>query len=807
MNRHIVKVKAPRAGSSAERLELVLDPHWNPSPNNDDEDARDDNEDEAPYPELTQSWSRHSYHSESTAETDNRSLSKSSLLASMQRTYSLESDGSYFSRTDFESDALNKEMERRGHHHNNGVSESIDEEDELYYGDVEEEHACLDDSDENKNGLLQGKNNEYYTNLEKDVSALQSGLMLQEKEEELHVQNPDSRSYEDEEDTQQYHVNDDACVITDVSSPEEEEEYRIVGGDMSATFDDDDQQLQGAMSPESDVYDEVSENVYDEVSETTPANNSKTTPPFKRGVSFDEESLSRQESTRSQDRSKTPLRRMPSEDTSVTSVGYRVTTTVKQNMAPPPSIIKQRALSPSILREPKYASSAISVASRGKENTPRRKKILGQEPKSILSPRGANNNNNTALEQPKALSPTNDSIASPDVASVHSHGSNVAVGRGLRQNDQRRQLQQQQQQQQQKREAERQQRLRQLAENKERLHQQQVEQEQERLRRQKEQEKKQRLQQQQLAEEEQYREPLQSIDPIEREQDDDPWFQYNAIPKLTRSPSGLSRFSEGVRSTVALDGFSRDNKPQMPKLSWFRSKNKQSVPITTAANEAARPNGKTRLMKKFFGKKKKGNTTDLDDSEMARDSEIGRHPLSSRDPYPEHDQAPLPQILTSDRPMRVHTAGRDWDNESVENHSVYSHHSKQPVRSHNSCQWVESSRHDGNPVPIRRKDSQQPQINNETTMKRQSKSDHLKSNPWSGKANDKTAGSSSIIVHDSTATGSAPTNQSPDGAYNIDGAGMPSFKWWTWSQPDEAGEQKDSRYCAMMCVFPPAADE
>jgi hypothetical protein len=356
---------------------------------------------------------------------------------------------------------------------------------------------------------------------------------------------------------------------------------------------------------------------------------------------------------------------------------------------------------------------------------------------------------------------------------------------------------------------------------------------------------------------------------INREQDG-PWLQYNAIPKLIRSPSGLSRFSEGVRSTVALDGFSRDDKPKMPKLLWFRSKNKQSAPITTAANEAARPNenGKTKLIENFFGKKKKGNTAkmDLDDSEMAR------HPLSPRDPYPEHDQAPLPQILTSDRPMRVHTAGRDWDDESSENY-----YDEQSVRSHNSRQSVES-RHDGNLVPTREEDSQQPQINDETAMKQQSKADHLKSNPWSGKANDETAadsqpqinhetalkqdgkadhlksnplsgksneetagdsqtqinheaalkqeskadhlksnpwpgkandesaGSSSIIVHDSTATGSAPTNQTPDGAYNIDGAGMP-FKWWTWSQPNEAGEQKDSRYCAIMCAFPPAAGE
>lgn len=47
----------------------------------------------------------------------------------------------------------------------------------------------------------------------------------------------------------------------------------------------------------------------------------------------------------------------------------------------------------------------------------------------------------------------------------------------------------------------------------------------------------------------------------------------------------------------------------------------------------------------------------------------------------------------------------------------------------------------------------------------------------------------------------------PDGSYNMDGSGMPAFKWWTWSQPDDKREQeKESRYCALMCVFPPATE-
>ncbi|KAL7468119.1 hypothetical protein ACHAXS_008347 [Conticribra weissflogii] len=43
----------------------------------------------------------------------------------------------------------------------------------------------------------------------------------------------------------------------------------------------------------------------------------------------------------------------------------------------------------------------------------------------------------------------------------------------------------------------------------------------------------------------------------------------------------------------------------------------------------------------------------------------------------------------------------------------------------------------------------------------------------------------------------------PEGSYNLKGAGMPAIKWWTWKQPDEEDAAKDCRYCALMCMFPP----
>jgi len=43
----------------------------------------------------------------------------------------------------------------------------------------------------------------------------------------------------------------------------------------------------------------------------------------------------------------------------------------------------------------------------------------------------------------------------------------------------------------------------------------------------------------------------------------------------------------------------------------------------------------------------------------------------------------------------------------------------------------------------------------------------------------------------------------PEGSYNLKGAGMPAIKWWTWKQPDEEDAAKDCRYCALLCMFPP----
>ena len=761
---HIVKVKAPRSGS--ERLELVLDPNWNVTPDTRDEVVE---EDDFPYPELTQSSSRHSYHSESTAETDNRSFSR------VSRTYSLESDGS-FSRTDFESDAYN-EMERRGVVCADDMG-SIDEEDEMNYKDVEQENyeqEVVEDV------------NEYYA----DGADVQAA-----------VENTASSSYSYEEENMQYRINDGACVIKDVDSPDsydEDPDEQLMSSAMSGTFDDEDQALQQACSPESDVYDEVYEET---LRPETPVNKS-----FRRGVSFDEETLSKQESTRSQERSKTPIRRMPSEDTSVASVGYRVVQTVKQHNLPPvqtqmtPVHLKMRAASPSILREPKYASNAsVSSPTEEKENTPRHSKQV-QAPAPILSPRVTARK--SINDSNRSGSSGQDSVTSP-TDSVHSHSSNSAVRRTrsqmnnqpllTKQQQRRQQLQQQRERLQQQIEEEKRERLRQ---------QQEEEEEEERLRQEEEELEllRQRLEEQRKLEleQEQYREPLQSIDPAEDDVDRNPWSQTkNTIPKLLRSPSGLSRFSEGMRSnrsTAALDGFAIEL-PKKPKLPWFKSK-KQSTNINKTTNEIVMPKSKTKLMKKFFGMKKKGIPVEIghDDSENA-----ARHPLSTQDLDPEHDEAPLPSILTSHRPMRVHTAAKDWEEESFDR-STISHSSQQSIRSHNSRHSMGSSRSNNfnHARPRPKSPHQQTKLNAH---------ENRNSNPWAGNAtNAKTDTSSKIVIHETAnANGSIPTNNTTDGAYNLDGAGMPSFKWWTWSQPDETGQQQqDSRYCAMMCVFPPAA--
>ena len=753
---HIVKVKAPRSGS--ERLELVLDPNWNVTP-----DTRDEvEEDDFPYPELTQSSSRHSYHSESTAETDNRSFSR------VSRTYSLESDGS-LSRTDFESDAY-KEMERRGVVYADGMG-SIDEEDEMNYKDVEEENReqeVVEDVDEN----------EYYTD-DADVQAA--------------VGSTASNSYSYEDDDMQYHVNDDACVIKDVGSPDsydESPEEQLMLSATSGTFD------------ESDVYDEVYE---DQSRAETPANKS-----FRRGVSFDEESLSKQESTRNQERSKTPIRRMPSEDTSVASVGYRVVQTVKQHNLPSvqtnitPVHLKARAASPSILREPKYASNAsVSSPPGEQENTPRHSKQM-QAPAPMFSPRATNRKTINDSNRSGGSSGQESATSLPETMSVHSRSSNSPVRRPRDQISMQPLMTNQQQQRKQQLQQQRERLRRQIEEEKrERLRQQQEEEEEERLRQEEEEQEFLRLRHEEQRrlelEQEQYREPLQSIDPAE-DDDRNPWSTNNdTFPKLLRSPSGLSRFSEGMRSnrsTAALDGFAIEM-PKKPKLSWFIKSKKGNDNITKTANEIIRPKSKTKLMKKFFGKKKKNIQQEIghDDSERA-----AKHPLSAKDPDPEHVEAPLPSILTSSRPMRVHTAARDRDEESIDQSTV-SYNSRQSIRSHNSRHSMGSYRStNSNCARPRPKSSYQ-----QTTK---SPPENLNSNPWAGNVtNAKTETSNKIVIHESVnGNGSIPTDSSPDGAYNLDGAGMPSFKWWTWSQPDETGQQQqDSRYCAMMCVFPPAA--
>eukprot|EP00956_Cyclotella_meneghiniana_P043996 scaffold296974_cov129-Cyclotella_meneghiniana.AAC.2 len=797
MSKHIVKVKAPRSGS--ERLELVLDPNWKVTA---EEDENRDDDEELSHPELTQSFSRHSYHSESTCETDNRISSR------VTRTYSLESDGS-LSRTDFESDAY-REMERRGVS-NLSVQddmESIDEEDEMMYHDVEEDEGNADE-------------NEYYAGLEGDVVALQntfSGEQSNSGSAHGIIANPASESYRCEEDGATfYHVNNGACVVKDVSRGCDRHEEEELDDHQVLSYDDEDQQL-SAMSPESDVYAEVYE---DSMKLDT---SDATVKSFRRGVSFDEESLNKQEldkSSRSQDRAKPPLLRMPSEDTSVASVGYRVVTNVKQNNTAPVLNTNAIALSPSILKEPKYASNVASP--RGKENAPRRRQpTRGQAPPlAPVSPRAIRHK--TVGVQPRPLSPTQNSDASPSSVlnaenSVQSRGSNAAVGISPRNNAIKKQRWQQQQLQRQRQEEEqrsrqqheeqthlavsisprgkaskqkrRQQQLQQqrTEDEREQLRQQQEEEEEEQLRQQEEED---RLLQQQYNQ--QQRAPLQAIDQRGTRDDVNPWSQYNAIPKLARSPSGLSsglsRLSEGMRSTAALDGFTKES-PRKPKISWFRTK-KQSRPITTTVNEVARPKSKTKLMKKFFGIQKK---TDADvDKEDSND-------------------APLPAILTSDRPMRVHTNKTVWDDEtdeSVGNTSTLSQNSRQSIKSSGSRHSIKShgSRQTAHSIDSDRSNHR---YHVSTRSKNVCNTSPHNNNPWTNKTTEPmTKANPKITRHDLTAKAknSIPTNNAPNGAYNLDGAGMPSFKWWTWSQPDESGKQKESTYCAMMCVFPPAAEE
>eukprot|EP00804_Cyclotella_cryptica_P000488 CCRYP_018524-RA/>CCRYP_018524-RA protein AED:0.30 eAED:0.30 QI:0/-1/0/1/-1/1/1/0/832 len=828
-NEKIIKVKAPKSGS--ERLELVLDPNWILTP--DDFDDRNDREDDNSHPDIAHSASNHSNHSASTAETDNRSGSR------VNRTFSLESDGSV-SRTDFENDVY-REMERRG---------------DLYEG--EEDYYSMDNQNENR--LEDHDDNAYYNDLEKHVSTLQNSLNDESerfdgsgntadnvvdsyfKESDANaISLRESSDYVDQDSDLQYYVNNGACVIkdavvndeilnndsVDLDGPDDEldpQEHQM-SSTTSTDFDDEYHEMPSAVSKDFDD-DRTGINLeYDQPVEH--GNRGANKPLPRRGVSFDEDFLSSSESNKGPDARRTPLRRMLSDDTSVSSVGYRVvTTTSKEKMAPVQ--IRERTTSPSILRQPKYTSN-ISVSSHGNVidqaqspkhiNTGRKKFMNERRMNETVIPPSSNSvfssqsaKRETVRGEGRASSPTDDSITSPSgVSSDHSHGSNSAVGQLVRTRQK-------------------------TARNETFLTEPPTQQ-------------RQQYEQQQGPQLQPPNPRQQTNDPQPRPQIGVPapgvsWGQ-QTVPSIARSHSGLSGYSEGVRSTAALDGYVEEE-PKRRRFFLPRPK-KPTRPNTSTVNEISRLSKKIRFMPKLFGRKKK--TVIVAEEERRDNLSTMRHPMSPGDPNPElslqaNDRdPPIPSVLyrrKSSQRIRSPTDASERDNVSVASEpSASSHHSS---RSRNSQQSNFSHALSRSPSPCQQQPP--PSFNDDNKNVLDKSPSGLDDNPWAKSVPNDTASvrsgsqeaSSNIDIapNDSLLTvtqiasvpnnhdenqkndpaetanlpnDSIPNTNPPDGSYNLDGSGMPAFKWWTWSQPDDKSEQgRESRYCALMCVFPPSTE-
>ncbi|KAL7487834.1 hypothetical protein ACHAW6_013395 [Cyclotella cf. meneghiniana] len=818
----IIKVKAPKSGS--ERLELVLDPNWILTP--DFGDDRNDREGEDWHPEIAQSASNHSNHSASTTETDNRSCTR------VNRTFSLESDGSA-SRTDFENDVY-AEMERRG---------------ELYQ-EGEEDYYSMDKPKQNP--VENYDDDEYYAGLENDVSALQNSLSEESEKFDAadNAVDDNVEPYDEEPDVNanrdcdlQYHVNNGACLIKDAAvsdeiltkdsldleGPDDEQdlqEHHMITS-MSRDFDDDDHEMLCAVSQD---FDDDPTDIGLEYDQPLNDNRDYNKEPPRRGVSFDEDFLSSGESNRSPVARTTPLRRMQSDDTSVSSVGYRVVTTASKEKMEPIQI-RTRTTSPSILRQPKYTSN-VSVSSNGnainhvqspkptkntREQVKKEQKmnepVIQSASNSVFSSQSAKRTN--VRGERRVSSPTDDSITTPSgVSGVQSHGSNSAIGL--------------------------------LARSKQKTASSQMF-------------AAKPPPQQRHQQEQQQRPQRPPPKPRQNQQTHDlqPRAQIGVrphgfslgqqtIPSIARSHSGLSVYSEGVRSTAALDGYVEEQ-PRGKRFSLSRPKkptrtNASTVNVTTLVSK------KTRLVTKLFRLKKK--TAFAAEEERGDNfSTMMRHPMSPEDPNPERSlqtnerEPPVPSVLyrrsKSSQRIGMPTATSENDNASIASEtSAFSYHST----THRSRQSNLSHVLPRSPPP----NQQQPpsSFNNDNRQVLRRSTSGVDDNPWSNTAPEEAASvkdrspedSSDIDIppNDSLSTvtqiASMPNNQAenpkkppaetanlpndsvpntnpPDGSYNMDGSGMPAFKWWTWSQPDDKREQgKESRYCALMCVFPPATE-
>lgn len=323
----------------------------------------------------------------------------------------------------------------------------------------------------------------------------------------------------------------------------------------------------------------------------------------------------------------------------------------------------------------------------------------------------------------------------------------------------------------------------------------------------------------------------------------------DSLPAIARSPSGLSGYSEACRSTAALDGYVTDGAPKRGRgrLISFVPKGLRSDRSKSPMN-GMNVKGPKGVMKKLF--RRMSGVHLVDDTE--NDQRVGNqasYPLQPRQ-QTEYRSGQKPTFDAAGnqtynkrqyQPPRDNTMRRtkktgikkifqrmniSSDNTDGYHPQEYSDEEDSRIgkmispRHHNGARQARACDNETTTssfTAARRQAGQY--LNTERdrhTVQQQRRQvpanplpDH---NPWASiPSNAQHPAVSNIVaptpnnVADNILPNPTDSNNDniPDGSYNLQGAGMPAIKWWSWSQPDPEDAQKDCRYCALMCMFPP----
>lgn len=297
--------------------------------------------------------------------------------------------------------------------------------------------------------------------------------------------------------------------------------------------------------------------------------------------------------------------------------------------------------------------------------------------------------------------------------------------------------------------------------------------------------------------------------------------QFLSIP---RSPS---TFSAGAQSNVALDGYVEQE--DRPKRQGFFSigKKSRSDRYDLSANKKKslftqssllRRNtkkGETPKPGRVFSLKRNKSTKPQRDRNahniQTNDKGVSTGSLSSRatNPSPFEEDARIinrrnrqtrdSNTTMDHRRTMIETGSNPRMKEKENNSGVRTTLSPKSLsndyrRSHQGTQTTNFASASGTRSPRNHNPwaNQEVETNAESPPKSELQQNY---NPWAN-------GGTTSASHNPF-SGDYDAKNPPEGSYNLKGAGMPAIKWWTWKQPDEEDAAKDCRYCALLCMFPP----